>query len=139
MVAKANEVKAEEVRAQHENNMLAQQMLELDEKRYELDKAEREARFALERREREAQLEFLHGTLEYRERFSAAAKEQVHGPEAVRPRQTVEQNAESLHSTGIIALGCDHRVGYFKQRHKQFNLSFAEPEMELTRGISLSH
>ncbi|RHZ07056.1 hypothetical protein DYB31_011669 [Aphanomyces astaci] len=128
MVAKTNDVKAEEVRAQHENNMLAQKKLELDEKRYELDKAEREARFALERREREAQLD-----------FSAAAKEQDHGTEAVRPRQTVEQNAESLHSTGIIALGCDHRVGYLKQRHKQFNLRFAEPEMELTRGISLSH
>ncbi|RHY99896.1 hypothetical protein DYB35_011742 [Aphanomyces astaci] len=26
-----------------------------------------------------------------------------------------------------------------EQRHKQFNLRFAEPEMELTRGISLSH
>ncbi|ETV98610.1 hypothetical protein H310_08728 [Aphanomyces invadans] len=40
MVAKANEVKAGEVRVQHENNLLAQQRLELKEKRYELDKAE---------------------------------------------------------------------------------------------------
>ncbi|ETV96546.1 hypothetical protein H310_10257 [Aphanomyces invadans] len=38
--------------------------LELEERRYELDKAEREARFALDRRGREAQLEFFQGTLE---------------------------------------------------------------------------
>ncbi|ETV92994.1 hypothetical protein H310_12832 [Aphanomyces invadans] len=69
MVAKANEVKANEVRVQRDNNLLTQQKLELEEKRYELDKAEREARFSLERREREAQLEFMQGTLEVLKSF----------------------------------------------------------------------
>ncbi|ETW03261.1 hypothetical protein H310_05657 [Aphanomyces invadans] len=38
--------------------------LELEEKRYELDKAEREARFALEQQERQLQFEIMKGTLE---------------------------------------------------------------------------
>ncbi|ETV90045.1 hypothetical protein H310_15123 [Aphanomyces invadans] len=63
MVSKANEVRTEEVRAQQDSNMLAQKKLELEERRYELDKAEREARFALDRREREAQFIFARNSI----------------------------------------------------------------------------
>ncbi|RHY15929.1 hypothetical protein DYB32_010698 [Aphanomyces invadans] len=70
MLAKANEVKADEAQAQHKSNELAQQKLELEEKRYVLDKAQREAQFSVERREREAQLKFMQGALEVLKSFS---------------------------------------------------------------------
>ncbi|RHY14202.1 hypothetical protein DYB32_010865, partial [Aphanomyces invadans] len=49
----ANDFKLEEIAIGKEANALAARKLELEEKRYLLDKAEREARFALEQQERQ--------------------------------------------------------------------------------------
>ncbi|OQR96943.1 hypothetical protein ACHHYP_12886 [Achlya hypogyna] len=64
MMENSNKLKMEELAVQKEANDIAQRKLELEELRYLLDKAEREARFALEQRERQGQLEFMHGALE---------------------------------------------------------------------------
>ncbi|RHY25068.1 hypothetical protein DYB32_008537 [Aphanomyces invadans] len=61
---KSTALKMDEISAQREPNALMAKKLELEERRYELDKAECEARFALEQRGRLAQLEFMQATLE---------------------------------------------------------------------------
>ncbi|RHY76669.1 hypothetical protein DYB30_013516 [Aphanomyces astaci] len=58
-----NKFKIDELAFQKESNAIAMRKLELDEKRYLLDKAEREARFALEQQERQGQMDFMRGLL----------------------------------------------------------------------------
>ncbi|ETW01384.1 hypothetical protein H310_06933 [Aphanomyces invadans] len=54
----------EDQEMQKEAHVLALRKLELDEQRFLLDKAEREARFAAEQVERQTQFEFMQGTVE---------------------------------------------------------------------------
>ncbi|RHY84048.1 hypothetical protein DYB37_006095 [Aphanomyces astaci] len=64
MMKASHKYKREEIQVQKQANALALRQIELDEQRYRLDKAERDARVALERRERQTQLEFMQSTVE---------------------------------------------------------------------------
>ncbi|EQC33592.1 hypothetical protein SDRG_08699, partial [Saprolegnia diclina VS20] len=64
IIESSNKLKQDEISAKKEETAVAQRRHELDEQRYLLEKAEREARFQLERSEREVQLEFIRSTIE---------------------------------------------------------------------------
>ncbi|RHY08804.1 hypothetical protein DYB36_000357 [Aphanomyces astaci] len=64
MMESTNKVRMEELALQKEVNAITARKLELDEKRYLLEKAEREARLALEQQERQMQIEFMRSTLD---------------------------------------------------------------------------
>ncbi|ETV93110.1 hypothetical protein H310_12894 [Aphanomyces invadans] len=64
MIDASNEFKRAELEAKRESNALLQRKVELEEQRYLLDKAEREARFALEQQERQSQLQFMQSTID---------------------------------------------------------------------------
>jgi hypothetical protein len=64
MMEASNEFKRAELASKNEANALMQRKVELEERRYLLDKAEREARFAMEQQERQAQLQFLQTTID---------------------------------------------------------------------------
>ncbi|RHY19705.1 hypothetical protein DYB32_010186 [Aphanomyces invadans] len=64
MIDTSNEFKRTEIDAKRESNALMQRKVELGERRYLLDKAERDARFALEQQERQSQLQYIQSTID---------------------------------------------------------------------------